>query len=58
MGLLARSWGERRLPALAVLAAAGLALSGAADAVTGDWAAAGCLGLAVLTAVLPPQRGK
>ena len=56
--LEARSWGERRLPALAVLAAAGLALSGAADAVTGDWAAAGCLGLAVLTAVLPPQRGK
>lgn len=57
-GLLARSWGEGRRPALAVLAAAVLALSGAAELVTGEMAAAGCLALAVLTAAAAPGQKK
>lgn len=57
MGLLARSWGEKRLPALAVLAAAGLTVTGMA-AVTGEAAAIGCLALAILTAILPQGREK
>ena len=58
MGLLARSWGEGRGPALAVLAAAGLALGGIAAGFPAAACAAGCLALAVLTAALPPEGGK
>lgn len=58
MGLLARSWGEGRGPALAVLAAAGLALGGIAAGFPAAACAAGCLALAVLTAALPPEGRK
>lgn len=57
-GLLARTWGERRRPALAVLAAAALAITGAVEALPPSAAALGCLALAVLTAALPPGRAK
>lgn len=58
VGLLARSWGEKRLPALAVLAAAGLAITGAAEALPSDLTGAACLALAALTAALPPGQKK
>ena len=58
VGLLARSWGEKRLPALAVLAAAGLAVTGAAEALPSDLTGAACLALAALTAALPPGQKK
>ena len=57
-GLLSRSWGERRWPALAVLAALGLALTGLAGALRVEWLACGCLALAALTAVFPPGGQK
>lgn len=58
IGLLSRTWGEGRRPALAVLAALGLALAGAAAALSAQALAAGCLVLAVLTAALPPEPDK
>lgn len=58
MGLLARSWGERHLPALAVLAAAGLALTGIGARIPETAGAAVCLALAILTAALPPGGEK
>lgn len=58
VGLLSRTWGERQWPALAVLTALGLALTGAAGALPGIALPLGCLVLAVLTVVLPPGRKK
>lgn len=58
MGLLARSWGEKRRPALAVLASVVLALTGIGTRIPGAAGAAGCLTLAVLTAAAPPGGGK
>lgn len=55
-GLLSRSWGERRWPALAAVPALGLALTGIMDMLPGAALPLGCLALAVLTAALPPGR--
>ena len=55
-GLLARSWGEERWPALAALTALGLALTGAAGRLPQGTLALGCLALAALTAVFPPGQ--
>lgn len=52
-GLLSRSWGERRWPALAVVAALGAALTGIAGALPDATLSLGCLVLAILTGVLP-----
>ena len=57
-GLLAHAWGERRWPALAVIAALGLALTGITERLPGFTAPVGCLVLVVLTAVFPPNREK
>lgn len=57
-GLLARCWGEERRPALAALAALGLALTGVAGLLPRETLALGCLALAVLTAVCPPGGDK
>lgn len=56
--LLARSWGERRWPALASAAALGLALSGVTGLLPGAVLPLGCLTLAILTAALPPGQAK
>ena len=58
VGLLSRSWGEKRWPALGVLAALGLAASGMMERLPEITVPAGCLALAVLTAVLPPDGNK
>ena len=58
IGLLSRSWGEERLPALAVLAALGTALIEAVGRLPGAVLPAGCLLLAILTAALPPGKHK
>lgn len=55
-GLLAHSWGARRWPALAVAIALVLALVGVTDILPGAVLPAGCLVLAVLTAVVPGGR--
>lgn len=55
-GLLARCWGEEHWPALAVLAALGLSLTGVLERLPQEWLTLGCLGLAVLTAAVPPGR--
>lgn len=52
-GLLAHSWGKQRWPALAVLIALGLALTGIMDVLPGAALPLGCLALAVLTLVFP-----
>ena len=57
-GLLSRSWGERRRPALGVLAALGLALTGVVDLLPEYTLPLGCLALAALTAALPPAGKK
>lgn len=57
-GLLARCWGEERWPALAVLTALGLALTGVLERQPQEWLPLGCLGLVILTAALPPGGGK
>lgn len=57
-GLMARCWGEERRPALAVLAALGLALTGVLERLPQEWLPLGCLGLVILTAALPPGGGK
>lgn len=57
-GLLARCWGEKRWPALAVLAALALALTGVLERMPSELLPLGCLGLVVLTAALPPGRNK
>ena len=56
-GLLARCWGERQRPALAAVAALGLALTRAVDILPEPVLPLGCLVLAILTAALPPGRG-
>ena len=55
-GLLARCWGEERWPAMAVVAALGLALFGVTDILTGMILPLGCAALAALTAVLPAGK--
>lgn len=57
-GLLARCWGEKRWPALAVFAALALALTGVLEHLPREWLPLGCLGLAILTAALPPGQDK
>lgn len=57
-GLLAHAWGERRWPALAVIAALGLALTGITERLPGIAAPVGCLILVVLTAAIPPGGKK
>ena len=57
-GLLSRTWGERHWPALAVLAALGLALVGLGGKLPETALASGCLLLAVLTVVLPAGERK
>lgn len=57
-GLLARCWGEERRPALAVLAALALALTGVLERMPSELLPLGCLGLVVLTAALPPGKNK
>ena len=58
IGLLARSWGEKGGPALAVLAAAALALTGIPAALGAPALALGCGALAALTLALPPGGKK
>lgn len=58
IGLLSRTWGEGHKPALAVLAALGLALTGVLAALPGWAGAAGCLALALLTLILPAGADK
>ncbi len=57
-GLLAHSWGAERWPALAAVAALGLALLGVTDALPGAVLPLGCVLLAVLTALFPPGQDK
>lgn len=57
-GLLARCWGEERRPALAALAALGLALTGVVGRLPREALVLGCLALAVLTAVCPLRGNK
>lgn len=57
-GLMSRAWGEKRWPVLGVLLALGVSLTG----LTGGWPVAvlagGSLALAVLTLLVPPEKGK
>lgn len=53
VGLLSRSWGDKHWPALAVLAALGMALTGVVKALPGVVLPLGCVILAILTGVLP-----
>ena len=57
-GLLARCWGEKRWPSLAVLAALALALTGVLERLPSELLPLGCLGLVILTAALPPGKNK
>lgn len=57
-GLLSRCWGENRWPALAVLAALALALTGVLERLPSELLPLGCLGLVILTAALPPGKNK
>ena len=57
-GLLARCWGEERQPTLAALAALALALTGVLEHLPRELLCLGCLGLALLTAALPPGQNK
>ena len=58
IGLLSRSWGEERWPALAVLAALGLALTGAAGLLPDAALPLGCVLLAILTIAFPTGEHK
>ena len=58
VGLLSRTWGEGHWPALAVLAALGLALTGIMGVLPGWIWTAGCAVLAVLTLVFPAGADK
>ena len=58
VGLLARCWGEKQWPALAVLAALGAALTGAVGLLPGAVMPLGCLVLAVLTLAFPGGGNK
>lgn len=57
-GLLARSWGEERWPALAAVIALGLALAGITDLLPGAILPLGCLALAAITLVIPLEQKK
>ena len=57
-GVLAHAWGEDRWPALAVVIALGLALTGVMDFLPGAALTLGCLVLAALSAALPPGGQK
>ena len=57
-GLLARAWGERRRPALAAVAALGLALTGITERLPEIAVPAGSLILVALTALTPPEGKK
>lgn len=57
-GLLSRSWGEERWPALAVVAALGAALTGAAGLLRPAVLFFGCVLLAILTIALPAGENK
>ena len=50
--------GEERQPALAALAALALALTGVLERLPRELLCLGCLGLALLTAALPPGQNK
>ena len=54
IGLLSRSWGEERWPALAVLAALGVELTGIVGLLPEPALPFGCILLAILTIALPP----
>ena len=58
IGLLSRSWGEKRWPALAVLAALGAALTGIIGLLPGAALPFGCVLLAILTIALPTGEHK
>ena len=58
IGLLSRTWGDGHWPALAVLAALGLALTGITGLLPAWIWAAGCAVLAVLTLILPTGGNK
>ena len=58
IGLLSRSWGKERWPALAVLAALAAALTGAAGLLPGTALPFGCVLLAILTIALPTGENK
>ena len=58
IGLLSRSWGEERRPALAVLAALVAALTGIVGLLPGAALSFGCVLLAILTIALPPGEHK
>ena len=58
IGLLSRSWGEERWPALAVLAALGAALTGTVGLLSALALPIGCILLAILTIALPPGENK
>ena len=58
IGLLSRSWGEKRWPALAVLAALGAALIGVRKLLPEAALPFGCVLLAILTIALPPGEHK
>ena len=58
IGLLSRSWGEERWPALAVLASLGTALTGAVGLLAEPALPLGCILLAILTVALPAGENK
>lgn len=58
IGLLSRTWGEKRWPALAVAAALGAALSGAVGLLPEGAVPFGCVLLAILTIALPAGENK
>lgn len=58
VGLLSRSWGESRWPAMGTLAALGLALTGLTDHLPALAGPAALLILVILTAALPPGAEK
>ena len=58
IGLLSRSWGEERWPALAVLVALGTALTGILEVLGRLALPLGCVLLAILTIALPPGEYK
>lgn len=58
IGLLSRSWGDKYWPALAVLAALGVALTGIMRVLPGAALPMGCVVLAILTGTLPTGEKK
>ena len=58
IGLMSRSWGEERWPALAVLAALGAALTGIVGLLPEAALPFGCVLLLILTVTISPERHK